>query len=623
MLHQSFRQVFVSNIPVLLPEGQTVENIAVGQVAIVDGKTYKSTTTPTYGKNPAIQLVWGMPDLPQNILGGPNQNEYSKLIKGKLIRNFRGKRAARGQNQIVTVGFSGDVSDTDTLFAKPGHLYELFLNVTGETITKEYSNQGIQRRYYYRKDIIDDCVDTCVDVDPREVANFLAKQINSDKTINRYVKVSVVEDCTPDLPAQTTRTVYKFRLITADNKDNTSLGLVQAQYPGLGVKRVGEDGLNSVYEITRTANTLPAAFSNAGTLIIPDCDTCPAGYTLINTGFAYKVTRQDAGNPAAQTAIATEFGIDNTERIARTSYEYGQSVYTVVSDTALADAAGLESLGEVRQSCILTTPATIAWVADGTLIEIAKTYRLTLADDICGNDRLADVQAAYPDNVVTLVDAAGDCVHSYDIVTYSQPLEVGCGIDVAQFQKPRGFEGAEWRELPEEGTPDGTVCKTGLRFEVGVVHPTTNEITFDSFPYDASAVFLEVSSGNQDYSDSAVPLENLWAVKYIQAVKFPQGAGAYIQKLEQDSLAYALKFRSQDAYIRQLEAFEFQAKQGLFYDEYVLEFDFSYMVGGWSQRYTDSYSLFVYFPEGQGKAFETAINSYLASSNINIDPVIL
>lgn len=622
MLHQSFRQVFVTNTPVLLPEGQTVDAIAVGQVGVLDGKSYVATTAPTYGKNKALYLVWGQPDLPQSILGGPNQNEYSKLIKGKLIRNFRGQKASRGQNQVVTVGFSGDVSDTDTMSAKPGQLYELFLNLTGEAITKEYSAQGIQRRYYYRKDIVDDCVDTCVDVDPREVAQFFAKQINGDKTINRYVKALINEDCTPDVPAGTTRTLYNFKLTTADSKDYYALGLVQAQYPGLGVKRIGEDGINSVYSVTRDANTTPAAFSNAGTLVIPDCDTCPTGYTLINTGFAYKVVRNDAGNDAAKTAIATEFGIDGTERVARTAYEFGQSTYTVVSDTELADAAGLESLGEVRQSCVLTTPTTIAWVADGTLLQAAKTYRVTLADDICGNDRLADVQAAYPDNVVTLVDAAGDCVHSYDMVVYSNPYEVGCGIEQATFNAPTSFEGAEWRALPDAPLANGTVCKTGLRLEVGVVHPVTNEVTFDSFPYDASAVYLEVSSGNQDYN-SNIPLENLWAVKYIQNVKFPKGAGAYIQKLEQDSLAYNRKVRSQDAYIRQLEAYEFQAKQGLFYDEYVLEFDFEYMVGGWSQRYTDSYSVFVYVPEGQGKAFETAINSYLASSNINIEPVIL
>ncbi len=47
------------------------------------------------------------------------------------------------------------------------------------------------------------------------------------------------------------------------------------------------------------------------------------------------------------------------------------------------------------------------------------------------------------------------------------------------------------------------------------------------------------------------------------------------------------------------------------------------MVGGWAQRYTDAYSLFVYFPEGQGKAFEAAINNYIASAAIDIDPVIL
>jgi hypothetical protein len=623
MLNQSFRQVFVSNLPALLPNGKTVENIAIGQVGILDAKTHTAVTAPTYGNNKALKIVWGTADIePMMFFGNYNQNEYSKLIKGKLLRNFRGKKAQRGQHQIVTVGNSGDVSDTDTLFAKPGEHRELFLNLTGDAIDREFSNQGLMKRYFYQAPLPNDCEDVCVDVDCRAIAENLVRQINADKDVNRYVKATVITQCTPALPAATTAPLYRFRLTVIDSKDQLALGNVQAQYPDFKVRRIGEDGMASVYEILRETNAIPAAFSNAGNIVISDCATCPAGYTYIDNAFAYEFITQDAGDAAALTAVKTQFGITGDEYVTRTAYEYGQSTYVVVADAAIAPANGLREIGEVRQSCVLNTATTTAWTAAGTLYRYERKFRITLADDKCGNDRLAELQAAYPDLVITLVNAAGDCVHTYETTVLSEPVELGCSIDIIRFAPPSKFEMALWQEVPEAPLAPGTTCLCGIRLEVSVNHRKVTDISYGKFPHDVSAVYLEVSSGNADWN-SQVPLENFWAVKNIQGVKFAQGDGAYIQKLERDSLNYARKHRNDDLFLNELEGYEFQAKPGIFYDEYALEFDFQYMVGGWSEKYTDTYTLFVYFPEGQGKAFEAAINNYISSAAIDIDPVVL
>src|SRR5688572_7540243 len=98
MLNQSFRQVFVTNNPVLLASGTTVD-LAVGQVGIFDGKSYAATTAPTYATNKAISLWYGMPDVPTFLMAGiPQTNQASKLIKGKLLKKIRRKSAHRGQN---------------------------------------------------------------------------------------------------------------------------------------------------------------------------------------------------------------------------------------------------------------------------------------------------------------------------------------------------------------------------------------------------------------------------------------------------------------------------------------------------------------------------------------------
>jgi len=85
-----------------------------------------------------------------------------------------------------------------------------------------------------------------------------------------------------------------------------------------------------------------------------------------------------------------------------------------------------------------------------------------------------------------------------------------------------------------------------------------------------------------------------------------------------------LRERSYNAAMREAQGYQFITDVNKYYDEYVIEFDFKYIAGaGWSESYNDSYHVHVFFPEGMGKPFETAVNSYLQSSGIQIDPVIL
>lgn len=625
MLNQSFKQVFVTNNPTLLASGQTVENLAVGQIAILDGKTYVSTTSPTYAKNKALFVVHGTPDMS----GGPlmdgqyDQNEYSKRIIGKTITAFRGKAAKRGQHQIITIGNSGSVSDTDTISAKNGEQRHLYITLTGTPIDKLFSMQGITRHYIAEFPIDSDCTDICASVDPRFVADEFIKQINTDTMINRLVRASRIEQC--DTPVTyTTQSVYKFQLRVADAQDDVALGYVQSQYPSDVVTRIGVEGIISVYEIQNTTGSTPAAFSNDDITVITNCDVCPSGYTKTAGGFVYEIKRADAGTSGANDTVKTDYGISGSaESSTRVNYEGGVSTYIIVSGTAINAAVGVDDyrfVGESRGTCVITTPGTFDWGNVGTLTQYGKVYRITLADDECGENRLADLQAALPSYVISVVDASGTCVHTYETTVYSNPVDDTCSYNSVQFVAPPAFEGSPW--VAVEPTVDGTGCLVGIRLETAFVNRVTNDCTFDYFPYESEAVFVTASTFDPVYNDSPFAHAD-WVVKNIQSVQFPQGFGAHIRELEKKSLDYALKTRSFDPVLRESQGFSFQAIPYRYYDEYQLDFEYSVMVGGWAQRETYKYTLIVYFPEGNGKAFETAVNGYLASANINIDPVVL
>lgn len=632
--NQSYMQVFVTNTPTLLANGATVENIGVGQVGILDAKTNTAVSSPTYAKNKALKLVWGTPDLgdlPMHA-GVPNENEYSKLIKGKLLTNFQGKAAKTGQTEIWTVGNSGDVSDTDTLFAKIGEVKHLFIKLTGGPIDKLFSTQGITRQFStVVRSTAPDCDDPCTDVDCRLLAADLVKQINADPLIGvpigasgkkPLIKASVITQCASPA-AGDTDTDYIFELRVCDTRDDIALGIVQSQYPDDVVKRIGVEGANSVYQIISDTNSAPDNFTNEAFTVIPNCDVCPSGYTAVASGsYAYQIVRSDAGTAGALTTLKSDYGITGDELASRVNYEFGSSTYIVTSLTTLT-ASGQDTLtlinDNLQGSCVLTDPTEVEWAANGTLTKYGKTFRLTIADSVCGESRLADIQAAFPSLTVADVDTDGDCVHTYETTVYSQPVEVGCSKDQLVWVVPQAFEGIEW--VPVTTLADEGDCLCGIKLEVAFVNRVTGECTFDHFPYEAETIHIQVSNFNPDYNAS--PEEAVWSVKKIQAYQHPAGFGAVVRKLEKESKGYALRERSFDPVVREIEGYSFQAKPEEYYDEYVLSFDFGYKVGGWAETYSDPYRLHVFFPQGQGKNFEAAINGYIASAALQIDPVVL
>lgn len=636
MSNQSFKMVFVSNNPSLLAQGSTVDKLAVGQLGIIDSKTGTGVTSPTYATSKALEFVLGTPDLGDTPLlsGIFNSHIFSKIVKGKNITGFRGKKAKRAKNQVIVIGNSGDVTDTDSLIVKKGETKRLYVTLTGRPIDKLYTKQGLTRSYVFESSLNADCEDTCATENPLTVAESIVKQINGDKFVNRFIKASVVKSCNPALDPETTQTVYKFQLKVCDTQDNLALGLVQSQYPTLSVKRVGVEGALSVYEVQKTVNSAPSAFSNAGITLIPNCDTCPTGYTKEVAGFVYTVVAEDAdadisativskinGAHAGAATAAVKLSNDNYVVVTQLELTVSQIEAAIEASSGPAVSSVVFKYQTNRSLCVLTTPSTVAWAANGTLTKFTKKYRITLGDTVCGDTRLEELQSAFPSLTVAIVDADGSCVHTYETTVYSNPVEVGCSVEDVQFLKPQAFDGVQWVEVPAAALPEGTTCLAGIKIQVAFVDRVTNECTFDHFPYEADTVHVSASTFEPNYNEH--PNKSEWAVKQLQGVEYAAGSGDFVRRLEKESLGYELRERSFDPVVRENEGYEFNAKADKFYDEYALDFEFDYSVGGWGKKYSENYTLRFFFPEGTGKAFETAVNDYLTSAGNSVDPVIL
>ena len=149
-------------------------------------------------------------------------------------------------------------------------------------------------------------------------------------------------DITPINSLQTALTGEAFTffyLSVNDEGRESDKGLVQAQYPSFKVERKSwKDGV-SVYSILAPSATVLVAFKGLLGDIMKYCEDCPPRYT--------------------------------------------------------ASADGKLCVNDGK-------PVTIAWVAGEEGVAVEEVYDLQLADDDCGANRLAELQAAYPNLTITV-----------------------------------------------------------------------------------------------------------------------------------------------------------------------------------------------------------------------------
>lgn len=206
-----------------------------------------------------------------------------------------------------------------------------------------------------------------------------------------------------------------FNLSLFDDGDYSALGKVQAQYPLWKVvrsTRVNDE--QSVYTILAPAATVLADYVTSLAQILKGCEDCPAGYTELEAGVVYSVQIEDEGNDLTTTVDDLPGFVTGT--VVKVAQVGSVGTYSVVLDNALTDAeiatyigtAGAKStatialVGDVKAVCENTTTVETEWIAGNTCNAVAKPFTITLADDECGNSRLAELQASYADLAIAV-----------------------------------------------------------------------------------------------------------------------------------------------------------------------------------------------------------------------------
>lgn len=230
----------------------------------------------------------------------------------------------------------------------------------------------------------------------------------SRKTLDNYIDISVI-DSTND-PLAGVESVFSTVTVVDDGTSNAQAEVQSFYSPRQVVLTNHADGV-STYTILHLASDVLANYVVVTPIVYPKgCEDCLATYAEITGGIVYHVNLEDNGIdltatvqalPGAVAATAVKFGNDE-----------GFGAYSVVLDNALTageldtfidanPAAQVAVIGTTEDVCNKSTTVTVVPVDGDSCYAKTQIYTLQLKDNGCGESRLAEVQAAYPELTIT------------------------------------------------------------------------------------------------------------------------------------------------------------------------------------------------------------------------------
>lgn len=511
--------VFIGTGNVLQSGG--TEDLKPGQVALVNTETYQVIAAGSNAKDAKEVLIaggsWHSSDKLTPFIGGLKQSVKSQEFLGKDVIEFQRSFPTELTQDIVQIGWDG-VNDCDGLTYHCGKPKVFKITVAGEDVYRTFS------RPLYRFISVptgccpdDDCADGCVDlVDPVKYTKLAVDLINSDPELKYFVKAeAVIDGYTSPSPTHTAYT-----LTVCDNGDYAAQAAVEAQYPTYSIKRIARNGSLSTYETVK-ATGLPSAFQPTAAVLQAVCGDCPSGYTFQAARQYYVVSRPitsvDLDDSTAKqnyaNTVAGEYSGSGAKFLGQNGSVALVQFYGAVGATVTAvNADSIAVSHEEPAKCVPDTPSTVAWVAGDTKYKPTRYLYLTLAKTCGGDNRLTDVQAAYPsgafDDIVDgsiVVSASGECADTYRITQLSkEALEDGClSPAAATYGNVQSFEGTLWSTedpCPSTEAPDLDVL-TGIRLTGSYIDTRFGNCSFDVADYySQSPIRVGISEVNEDGS---------------------------------------------------------------------------------------------------------------------------
>lgn len=361
----------------------------------------------------------------------------------------------------IEIGYDG-INESTALFIPEGKAAVMDIVVEGLVASMFFGQESfiIQKRVY-----------RAVGESMQAVTRRLVKELNEEviptatgwasttDVLSQFLEIGVIDSTTTTTVG--VNSVFS-SLTLVNNGDSNALADVQAQYPNYTVVQTARDGDNTTYTIVRPQAD-PALASYVKTVVDVDgkgCADCLATYSLVDGGYVYHVSIEDDGVDLTTTLAGLVTGETQLDKLGNKD---GRGTYAIVMPAIMAQVAidaiitarpeaEVKYLGEIKDVCSKTTTTTTAWVAGETCVATTKGFSIIVKDNDCGATRLPELQAAYPDLVITEDGVVGGCKRKYNTTVPTNIVCPECSpIFLQPFygEAPDNFEGISWEAVAE------------------------------------------------------------------------------------------------------------------------------------------------------------------------------
>ena len=363
-------------------------------------------------------------------------------------------------------------------------------------------------------------------------------------------------------------TAYTFRSLTVtDAGDSNAFARVQAQYPTYKVvktDRIGDE--KSVYTVLVPSATVLADFEITSAGSVKTCEDCPSGFTATDAGFVYHITVEDDGADLSTTVDNIAGYVSGS--ISRKGNVDGVGIYTLVTEEAVTDAeiatfkastavlgtSVVTFVGEVSAICTVVGESgfpdavvdEIAWVLGNTCYATTKTFELTVADDDCGNARLAEIQSAYPNLTIAVkLDEDDVPVNNLCQTTYTTTIATNivceeCSNefrDLFTVEAPGNFGQTAWTLVTANAFNED--AKMGIRFRGKEFKMIGSEYFRDDMPMYWTSTKLKVAGGQPTFvAESWNNQDKPYEITVLSIAADPEAFGAQLWQTEDESRFY-------------------------------------------------------------------------------------
>lgn len=291
---------------------------------------------------------------------------------------------------------------------------EIDITLCGDPIaTLGYHNNEVTVKLYLETPYLDEDGNPTMDdaVTMQEIVQNAVKRFNSmtligNVPITDFVEAIVVDSTNEALDGKP----FVFQSLTVEDAGTLdALAKVQAAYPTIKVVKSNRlEDTFSVYSVVVPQGTVLDTFETVLTKsFVPTCEECgDFNDEQGDGGFLYNIAIQDNG----EVLTIDDFDGINTASTFL-GRQNGVGVYSVLSPVILTDeniaaflaesemsaTATITFVGSFNELCTKVVVREYDWVVGETCFANQDRYEVTVPDNKCGEARLAEIQAAYPD----------------------------------------------------------------------------------------------------------------------------------------------------------------------------------------------------------------------------------